>query len=68
MVADQGNAPPAHAGGVGVVLCHGFTGSPVSMERRAAKAISIARYASSAVTTGCSPVFKQWRKCRNWRA
>jgi carboxylesterase len=33
MVADQGNAPPAVAGGrVGVVLCHGFTGSPVSMQ------------------------------------
>ena len=30
MVADQRNAPPA--GGVGVVLCHGFTGSPVSMQ------------------------------------
>lgn len=34
MVADQRNAPPADAagGGVGVVLCHGFTGSPVSMQ------------------------------------
>jgi carboxylesterase len=33
MVADQRNAPPADTGGgVGVVLCHGFTGSPVSMQ------------------------------------
>lgn len=32
MVADQRTAPLADAGGVGVVLCHGFTGSPVSMQ------------------------------------
>lgn len=32
MVADRRMSPLADAGGVGVVLCHGFTGSPVSMQ------------------------------------
>jgi len=31
MVADRRKAPLVDASGVGVVLCHGFTGSPVSM-------------------------------------